>query len=121
MLFVLFLIYKKNVICAILCTPLELFNKFLLLGKFFLYSTYVVASMNLPFALNLIVLGKEHIICVLMVNATRCLNTIVEPNVLYLSFTCFKTLQIETCTVVPVQKHIPWVKQVKLIEMTGIG
>ena len=56
-----------------------------------------------------------------MVNATRCLNTIVEPNVLYLSFTCFKTLQIETCTVVPVQKHIPWVKQVKLIEMTGIG
>ena len=52
MLFVLFLIYKKNVICAILCTPLELFNKFLLLGKFFLYSTYVVASMNLPFALN---------------------------------------------------------------------
>lgn len=54
--------------------------------------------MNIPFALNLIVLGKEHTICVLMVNATRCLNTIVEPNVLYLSFTCFKTLQIETCT-----------------------
>lgn len=107
MLFVLFFAPLWNILT----------NFYYLVNFFFIF--YIRCSQyDIPFALNLIVLGKEHTIRVLMVNATRCLNTIVEPNVLYLSFTCFKTLQIE---LVPVQKHIPWVKQVKSIEMISIG
>ena len=38
--------------------------------------------------MNLIVIGKNNIIYVLLINATRCLNLIKEPNILlYLSFT----------------------------------
>ena len=34
--------------------------------------------------MNLIIFKNENNICVLLVNTTRCLNSIKEPNVLYL-------------------------------------
>ena len=38
--------------------------------------------------MNLIVIGKNNIIYVLLINETRCLNLIKEPNILlYLNFT----------------------------------
>ena len=44
--------------------------------------------------LNLNILGKDNIICVSLVNATMCLNSIRKPNVpnlrMYLSFTIFR-------------------------------
>jgi len=36
--------------------------------------------------LNSNVIGKDNIICVLLVNATMCLNLTEEPNILHLSF-----------------------------------
>jgi hypothetical protein len=32
-------------------------------------------------ALNLNILGKDNIVCVSLINATMCLNSIGEPNV----------------------------------------
>ena len=47
--------------------------------------------------LNLNILGKDNIVCVSLVNAIMCLNSIGEPNVpneLYLSFTLLNIIYI---------------------------
>ena len=31
--------------------------------------------------MNLNILGKDNIVCVSLVNATMCLNSIIEPNI----------------------------------------
>ena len=49
------------------------------------YSSLTLGSQLNSNTLNLNILGKDNIVCISLVNATMCLNSIGEPNVPHLS------------------------------------